>query len=61
MIRSLHLAPIEEEGSRGERIRNQIIGTNATAKWVAFVDDDDTLSPDYIEHWNWPVSMIPLM
>jgi glycoprotein-N-acetylgalactosamine 3-beta-galactosyltransferase len=40
------------EDNRAGEVRNQIIRNYATAKWVAFVDDDDTLSPDYIEHWE---------
>jgi hypothetical protein len=39
-------------GNGAGDVRNQIIRNYATAKWVAFVDDDDTLSPNYIEHWE---------
>jgi hypothetical protein len=39
-------------GNGAGEVRNQMIRNHATAKWVAFVDDDDTLSPDYIEHWE---------
>jgi hypothetical protein len=41
-----------QKGNGAGEIRNQIIRNYATSKWVAFVDDDDTLSPDYIEHWE---------
>jgi hypothetical protein len=39
-------------GNGAGEVRNHIIRKYATSKWVAFVDDDDTLSPDYIEHWE---------
>jgi hypothetical protein len=57
--RRVRYVPISTVGTnRGEKsngageVRNQMIRNYATAKWVAFVDDDDTLSPDYIKHWE---------
>lgn len=38
-----------EIGNGSGDIRNKIIKHHARADWVAFVDDDDTLSPYYIE------------
>lgn len=36
-------------GNGAGNVRNIIVRYHATADWVAFVDDDDSLSPDYIE------------
>ena len=33
-------------------VRNEIIQKHAVSEWVAFVDDDDTLSPYYVEYLN---------
>jgi hypothetical protein len=49
--------PISETGyNRGRNtaggVRNHLIRNYATSNWVAFVDDDDTLSPDYIRYWE---------
>lgn len=37
------------KGNGSALVRNQIILNFATADWVAFVDDDDSLSPFYVE------------
>jgi cellulose synthase/poly-beta-1,6-N-acetylglucosamine synthase-like glycosyltransferase len=56
--RRVRYVPITSGRNRGRagngagKIRNQMIRNHATAKWVAFVDDDDSLSPDYIKHWE---------
>ena len=34
------------------QVRNEMMQHYATADWVAFCDDDDTLSPYYIEYWQ---------
>jgi len=39
-----------EIGNGAGGLRNEIITNFARADWVAFVDDDDTLSPFYVEH-----------
>jgi hypothetical protein len=56
----VHFFPIStiNDTNRGVRgngaggVRNHMIRDYATSNWVAFVDDDDTLSPDYIQHWE---------
>lgn len=39
-------------------VRNLAI-KDATTQWVAFVDDDDTLGPDYVEKFNEEISLNP--
>lgn len=42
------LALIDEEGKGRSFIRNELI-RQATTKWVSFLDDDDTVFPEYVD------------
>lgn len=57
----VRIVPImTESDDRGESphhngagaVRNAMMQKHAKADWVAFCDDDDTLSPYYIEYWQ---------
>jgi hypothetical protein len=53
----VHYVPIHVQstnrgiyGNGAGKIRNEIIKRHAQSDWVAFVDDDDTVVPSYVEH-----------